>query len=41
MHLLLFLLSGLVIGAAARSITPGSGPGGWITREEGERWNRI
>ena len=30
MHLLLFLLFGLVVGAVARIIVPGPQPGGWI-----------
>jgi uncharacterized membrane protein YeaQ/YmgE (transglycosylase-associated protein family) len=30
MHLLAFLLFGLVIGAIARLIVPGREPGGWI-----------
>jgi uncharacterized membrane protein YeaQ/YmgE (transglycosylase-associated protein family) len=31
MHLLLFLLFGLVVGAIARFIVPGRESGGWIT----------
>jgi uncharacterized membrane protein YeaQ/YmgE (transglycosylase-associated protein family) len=30
MHLLLFLLFGLIVGALARLIVPGKEPGGWI-----------
>lgn len=30
MHLILFLIFGLVIGAVARAIVPGHEPGGWI-----------
>ncbi len=30
MHLLLFLLFGLIVGALARLIVPGREPGGWI-----------
>lgn len=31
MHLILFLIFGLIIGAVARLIVPGHEPGGWIT----------
>ena len=31
MHLILFLIFGLVIGALARLIVPGHEPGGWLT----------
>ena len=31
MHLILFLVEGLIIGALARLIVPGHEPGGWIT----------
>jgi uncharacterized membrane protein YeaQ/YmgE (transglycosylase-associated protein family) len=30
MHLILFLVFGLVIGALARLIVPGKEPGGWV-----------
>jgi uncharacterized membrane protein YeaQ/YmgE (transglycosylase-associated protein family) len=30
MHLVLFLLFGLVVGALARLVVPGREPGGWI-----------
>jgi uncharacterized membrane protein YeaQ/YmgE (transglycosylase-associated protein family) len=30
MHLLLFLLFGLIVGAIARLIVPGREPGGWL-----------
>jgi uncharacterized membrane protein YeaQ/YmgE (transglycosylase-associated protein family) len=30
MHVILFLLFGLVVGALARWIVPGKAPGGWI-----------
>lgn len=30
MHLILFLLFGLIIGAIARFIVPGREPGGWL-----------
>lgn len=30
MHLLLFLVFGLIVGALARLIVPGKEPGGWI-----------
>ena len=30
MHLLLFLLFGLIVGAIARLIVPGREPGGWV-----------
>jgi len=30
MHLILFLIFGLVIGAIARLIVPGHEPGGWV-----------
>lgn len=30
MHILMFLLFGLVVGALARSIVPGREPGGWV-----------
>jgi uncharacterized membrane protein YeaQ/YmgE (transglycosylase-associated protein family) len=30
MHLVLFLLFGLIVGALARLIVPGREPGGWI-----------
>jgi uncharacterized membrane protein YeaQ/YmgE (transglycosylase-associated protein family) len=30
MHLILFLLFGLVVGVVARMIVPGRQPGGWI-----------
>jgi uncharacterized membrane protein YeaQ/YmgE (transglycosylase-associated protein family) len=30
MHLILFLLFGLVVGALARFIVPGREPGGWV-----------
>lgn len=30
MHLILFLLFGLVVGAIARFLVPGKEPGGWI-----------
>jgi len=30
MHLILFLLFGLIVGAIARLIVPGREPGGWI-----------
>ena len=30
MHVLLFLLFGLIVGALARLIVPGKEPGGWI-----------
>jgi uncharacterized membrane protein YeaQ/YmgE (transglycosylase-associated protein family) len=30
MHLLLFLLFGLIVGAVARLVVPGREPGGWI-----------
>ncbi len=30
MHLILFLVFGLVIGALARFIVPGKEPGGWV-----------
>jgi uncharacterized membrane protein YeaQ/YmgE (transglycosylase-associated protein family) len=30
MHLILFLLFGLVVGALARLVVPGREPGGWI-----------
>jgi uncharacterized membrane protein YeaQ/YmgE (transglycosylase-associated protein family) len=30
MHLLLFLLFGLVVGALARFLVPGREPGGWV-----------
>jgi uncharacterized membrane protein YeaQ/YmgE (transglycosylase-associated protein family) len=30
MHLLLFLLFGLVVGVIARTVVPGREPGGWI-----------
>ena len=31
MHLILFLIFGLIIGAIARLIVPGHEPGGWVT----------
>jgi len=31
MHLLLFLLFGLVVGVIARAVVPGREPGGWLT----------
>jgi len=31
MHLILFLIFGLIIGALARLIVPGHEPGGWLT----------
>jgi uncharacterized membrane protein YeaQ/YmgE (transglycosylase-associated protein family) len=31
MHLILFLIFGLIIGAIARLIVPGREPGGWLT----------
>ncbi len=31
MHLILFLIFGLIIGAVARLIVPGHEPGGWVT----------
>jgi uncharacterized membrane protein YeaQ/YmgE (transglycosylase-associated protein family) len=31
MHILLFLLCGLIVGALARLVVPGSVPGGWMT----------
>ena len=31
MHLILFLVFGLVVGALARLIVPGREPGGWLT----------
>jgi len=30
MHLLIFLLFGLIVGAVARLIVPGKEPGGWV-----------
>ncbi len=30
MHVILFLLFGLVVGAIARAIVPGRDPGGWL-----------
>ncbi len=30
MHLILFLLFGLIVGALARLIVPGKEPGGWV-----------
>jgi uncharacterized membrane protein YeaQ/YmgE (transglycosylase-associated protein family) len=30
MHIILFLLFGLVVGALARLIVPGKEPGGWV-----------
>jgi uncharacterized membrane protein YeaQ/YmgE (transglycosylase-associated protein family) len=30
MHLILFLLFGLIVGALARFIVPGREPGGWV-----------
>jgi uncharacterized membrane protein YeaQ/YmgE (transglycosylase-associated protein family) len=30
MHILMFLLFGLVVGAIARWIVPGTEPGGWV-----------
>lgn len=30
MHVLLFLLFGLIVGALARMIVPGKEPGGWV-----------
>ena len=30
MHLLMFLLFGLVVGVIARAVVPGKEPGGWI-----------
>jgi uncharacterized membrane protein YeaQ/YmgE (transglycosylase-associated protein family) len=30
MHLLLFLLFGLVVGVVARALVPGREPGGWV-----------
>jgi uncharacterized membrane protein YeaQ/YmgE (transglycosylase-associated protein family) len=30
MHLLIFLVFGLIVGALARLIVPGTEPGGWI-----------
>jgi uncharacterized membrane protein YeaQ/YmgE (transglycosylase-associated protein family) len=30
MHLILFLLFGLIVGALARLIVPGKEPGGWL-----------
>ena len=30
MHIILFLLFGLVVGAIARAIVPGHEPGGWL-----------
>ena len=31
MHLILFLIFGLIVGALARLIVPGHEPGGWLT----------
>jgi len=31
MYIVLFLLFGLIVGALARLIVPGSAPGGWLT----------
>jgi uncharacterized membrane protein YeaQ/YmgE (transglycosylase-associated protein family) len=31
MHLILFLIFGLIIGAVARMLVPGHEPGGWLT----------
>lgn len=31
MHIIVFLAFGLVVGALARLLVPGSAPGGWIT----------
>lgn len=31
MHLILFLIFGLIVGALARLIVPGRVPGGWLT----------
>ena len=31
MHLLMFLLFGLIVGAIARWLVPGREPGGWLT----------
>jgi uncharacterized membrane protein YeaQ/YmgE (transglycosylase-associated protein family) len=30
MHLLLFLVFGLIVGALARMVVPGKEPGGWV-----------
>jgi uncharacterized membrane protein YeaQ/YmgE (transglycosylase-associated protein family) len=31
MHIIMFLLFGLIVGAIARLLVPGRQPGGWIT----------
>ncbi len=31
MHIILFLIFGLIVGALARLIVPGHEPGGWVT----------